>query len=280
MLSLSGSEGGAALVLLRLSFKCPFFLAFGLAISSFGAVEDKPELNFRVLTSSTQPIEKYTLIITDSEGSVVSEHDDEPDERFPPEWVEFDEISGDLRKTDTYAYRTDVVVDGQTVKGKTNNFRYYHDKTPEPSLSDFQVGGIGGFQKGTGGNSFSPQLSWNPTWMLNPDYGLRGNVAANFFNLDTGGRFFAAELQVLVLYFLNQSLGLEAGAGTQTWFKVAGTITDLLFSFNVVLRNTPGSAFFLLKDFTFIDRFFAGYSYYAAPATVHQFKIGVGLNLF
>jgi hypothetical protein len=131
-----------------------------------------------------------------------------------------------------------------------------------------QAGGIVVVQ-GSGGNTFSGIVSWNPTFNLTPSWAVRGNLGMSVFK--GTGRFFVAEYELLGAYSgLPIPLMLEAGAGAQTWFGNGGT--SFIASANGAWKlKTPVARF--------IDRVYAGYTAcFFTDDLTHQIRAGIGLS--
>ena len=134
------------------------------------------------------------------------------------------------------------------------------------SLFEFQVGGLAIYQGG--GNTYSAQLGWTPTYRMGGLW-VRGDFAGSVLKGLTDNRFVSLSYQALVGLAVWSSLGLEAGGGAETWPSNGGT--SIALSSNAVWS-------FNEKIFGIVSHLFVGYErYFISNSAGNEFKLGVGI---
>jgi hypothetical protein len=156
------------------------------------------------------------------------------------------------------------------VPAKVETAAEAHDPETQPVSHWYgfvQASGLAAVQ-GSGGNSFSALVSWNPTYKFTPAWALRGELGASVFK--GAGHFFVAEYQVLGAYSGFAPLSLELGGGAQTWFDNGGT------SF---IASANGAWLLKHRVARYIDRIQAGYTacFFGSDFT-HQIRAGIGAS--
>lgn len=137
-----------------------------------------------------------------------------------------------------------------------------------PWFDHFQLNAIAALPN-TGGNSVSPQFSWNPLWSLGAGFTLSLNLAVSVFKYDATVRFPTTEFGPL----LGVQLGwfwLEVGPSIHVWHGQGGV-------------RPGGTSFvsipFQSKWFGMIEKIFGGYSIdFLVDSKVHEAKLGVGIS--
>jgi hypothetical protein len=130
---------------------------------------------------------------------------------------------------------------------------------------DFRAAGI--YLTNNTGNSFSSELSWNPSYAFTSDWTLLGNIGVSPLK-GKSGTFIMSEFGVLGGYKINQSFEVEAGAGLQAW---SGQSTASMINVNALWNiGTPYLGLF--------DRLFVGYSLVNQDASTSEFKIGITMS--
>lgn len=130
---------------------------------------------------------------------------------------------------------------------------------------DFRAAGI--YLTNSAGNSFSSELSWNPSYAFTSDWTLLGNVGVSPLK-GKSGTFIMSEFGVLGGYKINQSYEVEVGAGLQAW---SGQSTASMINVNALWKlSTPYMGHF--------DRLFFGYSLVNQSASTSEFKIGITMS--
>jgi hypothetical protein len=142
-----------------------------------------------------------------------------------------------------------------------------HPARAEVALSSFEANGIGVMQS-SGGNSYSGQVSWNPTMGLG-DFSLRGDLGLTLLKSTFDSKFTAIDYQVFLKYNFLGPWAVEGGGGLQTWVGNAGT--HPILSGNLVWET---------KFFSVCDRIFAGYSrYFLSSNGTNEYRLGLGFSI-
>ena len=146
-------------------------------------------------------------------------------------------------------------------------FVFSQNSRAEISFMEFQANGIGVTQA-AGGNSYSGQLSWNPTVGMGP-IALRGDLGLTLLKSTFDSKFTVIDYQLLLKYDLLGPISIEGGGGLETWVNNGGT--HLVLSGNLVWG---------LKFLSIFDRIFAGYSrFFLSGNATNEFKLGVGFSI-
>jgi hypothetical protein len=130
---------------------------------------------------------------------------------------------------------------------------------------DFRASGI--YLNNSAGDSFSGELSWNPSYSINPDWTVRGNVGLSP-QKGTSETFIMSEFGLLGGYKINQAWEVEVGAGLQSWSNES---TASMVNLNVLWNmGAPLLGYF--------ERIFAGYSLVNQEKVTNEIKIGVTMT--
>ncbi len=134
-------------------------------------------------------------------------------------------------------------------------------------LTSFRVSEIAALQA-NGANSFSGEVSWNPTYFFSQSIFILANVGGSLFK-GVSSDFVVTEYEVLAGITFLDNLEVEAGAGAQTWFD--SNSTNPLLSTDLAWKLSQ-------KQLGFIDRVFVGYSAWMLPGNLtHEIKLGIGV---
>jgi hypothetical protein len=127
-----------------------------------------------------------------------------------------------------------------------------------------QLSALGAFQ--SSGSSYSPFLSWNPTYAFNHAWAVRGQLGFSVFK--GGDRFFVMDYRLLGAYTIASRVVIDLGIGAQTWFGNGGT--SLVTGGDVAYK-------FEHPIVRYLDRVFLGTSVcYLSNHTTTQIQLGVG----
>lgn len=141
-------------------------------------------------------------------------------------------------------------------------------KTPLNSWWDhFEISGVAIFQN-SGGQSYSPALAWLPTMILGDRFALALDLDLTIIKSDANS--FPALAVPLFISYRTQLWGVALGAGTESWLISKGGTAP---RFGIKLMRYRG--------LSWLNYFYAGYSYFALPAedSSHELRLGVGLEL-
>jgi len=135
----------------------------------------------------------------------------------------------------------------------------------DPGLLSFRVNGLAISQAG-GGQVFSGEANWVPQLELPLGFKLRGELGFGLLKNLFGDRYLEFHYQAFGGYEFLAPVGIEVGAGMETWSGNGGT--HALLSSNLVLKLSY-----------FIDTVFGGFSYFFLPgAPAQQYKLGFGIS--
>lgn len=130
---------------------------------------------------------------------------------------------------------------------------------------EFRAGGI--YLTNSSGDSFSGVLSWNPSYAINSDWSIRGNVGASALK-GTTETFIMSEYGLLAGYKINSAFEIELGAGMQNWSNES---TASMMNLNVLWNmGAPVLGLF--------DRVFAGYTTVNQDTKTTELKLGVTIT--
>jgi hypothetical protein len=163
------------------------------------------------------------------------------------------------REPEATAYLTEQAIAVPSREGEK-------DYGPRLRLLDFQLGGIGVFQRDTGGYYATAQGSWNPSLRVFRGIRARGMVAVSALkSRSRDSAFIALETGVLVSVPVVGPLVVEGGLGLVTWLDNGGAKPSPL-----------GQVAWSFGDGLF-DRVYLGFSTFGSD--VGQFKAGLGIRL-
>lgn len=156
-----------------------------------------------------------------------------------------------------------VVVEAEPAREPAANVR------DGASALDFRVSQVSVFQK-SGGNSFSPMVSWNPSYFMSQDFSIGLGVSLSYFKAATGTKFLAYSVEGC-LQFIFEDFGLGLGGGIQSWVNYGGT---------KALASLDLSYLFSQPLLDFADRVVVGYSaFFSVPDASHEIRVGIGFSL-
>ena len=123
-------------------------------------------------------------------------------------------------------------------------------------------------KQSTGGSSFSPFISWNPSYTVFPELAVVGDLGITELKTSQGSNFTAIEYQALASYSLTSVWRAEGGFGAQYWSGDGGNAHSPMVSANAIhLINGTG----------LVREIFGGVSLLFVPnLRSYFFRIGIG----
>lgn len=134
----------------------------------------------------------------------------------------------------------------------------------------FRLGQYSFFQMSSGFNTvFSAELSWNPEYALDSNWGLVGHLGVvPMFSQPTHAYFLNLRSGLFLSYRLGQFVG-ELGPGLVTW----------MMSPHILSLNTSANVLYNFKNPVFLmDAVFIGYSAVFQTPAAHEARVGVQIK--
>jgi len=260
-------------------------------------MDGSKSLRFRILTSSPESFDRWTLIIKNSANKTIAVVGGKTGS--PPSYLNWNEISSELKAREIYTYQVDLTLKGKLYPGKPNFFGVQTEppkaQIPEPVvtpevkeeekpttdnkwvLTAFQLSLLVGFQQMAGNSRGAAELSWNPTYFFNSAIGLRGNFAGLLYKPFPGKAFAALDYELLFFYFFSPKISVELGGGAQTWINQPQS-TQAIASANFVWNQNKPPLSGTTDAIRFIDRIALGYSLLLAPNAIHLIRLALGFR--
>jgi len=145
----------------------------------------------------------------------------------------------------------------------------------EVGYTDFRANGISASNKV--GSTFSGEVSWHPSYVVDADWTVRGLLGLSQFKAakdstgKAGDNFLVTEFGVFGGYKINPQWEAELGLGSQSWAEAASTKSGSMVSANALYSLDQ-------PLFGYFDKVFGGFSSVSFTETTTVLKVGMTMN--